>query len=525
MLVSAWPAVIDRFPSACLLIAGREGRSTAELHDLTTALALDATVTLLGPTSDVADLLSAADVFALSSRFEGLPGVLIEALALEAPVVATDLREVVEVLGDRSIARLVPADDAESLAGGIADALEASRRGPAPPQPAGSGSWTPSRSSGRLQAWSPSMRGRSRERRQASATRRKPEIALGHSDGDRWSGLTPASRAPAASRPHAVRVVGRFARKRRRAVVAVALLSFVAGLLEAASLVLLARVAAAVNDGDEQLGVVRGIEMSRTSALALAAGLVVLKLGCNVAVARRSARLATWALSEARRRLLAGFFESSFERQSEERLGDLQELMTTHVDRVASATLQLTVLISAILSVGTLIVVALAVNPAAAGLIAFGALGLSLLLRPVAAAACRIGRLQSAAGRTFASAVTETVAVAREARVFGVTDRLLDRVMRESSAQAGLYQRSRALLQMAGPLYQSVAMLALIGALAFVATGDGIVLADLGAIVLLLLRAFSYGQQAQSALHQLNDFAPYLEDVSGEGAPVPRRGR
>jgi glycosyltransferase involved in cell wall biosynthesis len=130
VLVSGWPAVIDRFPSARLLIAGREGRSTAALHDLTTALELDATVTMLGPREDVADLLSAADVFALSSRFEGLPGVLIEALALEAPVVATDLREVVEVLGDRSIARLVPADDAASLAGGIADALEASQARP-----------------------------------------------------------------------------------------------------------------------------------------------------------------------------------------------------------------------------------------------------------------------------------------------------------------------------------------------------------------------------------------------------------
>jgi ABC-type multidrug transport system fused ATPase/permease subunit len=190
--------------------------------------------------------------------------------------------------------------------------------------------------------------------------------------------------------------------------------------------------------------------------------------------------------------------------------------MTTHVDRVASATLQLTVLISSILSVGTLMVVALAVNPAAAGLIAAAAFGLSLLLRPVAAAARRIGALQSAAGRTFASAVTETVAVAREARVFGVADRLLDRVMRESATQAGLYQRSRALLQIAGPLYQSVAMLALIGALALVATGEGIVLADLGAIVLLLLRAFSYGQQAQSALHSLNDFSPYLEDVAAK---------
>jgi glycosyltransferase involved in cell wall biosynthesis len=126
VLLSAWPAVIDRFPSARLFIAGREGRSTPTLHDLTTTLALDASVTLLGPRDDIADLLSASDVFALSSRFEGLPGVLIEALALEAPVVATDLPEVVEVLGDRSIARLVPADDPRALSGGIVDALESS---------------------------------------------------------------------------------------------------------------------------------------------------------------------------------------------------------------------------------------------------------------------------------------------------------------------------------------------------------------------------------------------------------------
>src|SRR5262249_34861288 len=86
-------------------------------------LGLDGAVEFLGTRDDVADLLCAADVFAFPSRWEGSPGSVLEAMALEAPIVATGIASVREVTDGSTCARLVPVDDADALAGAIAATL------------------------------------------------------------------------------------------------------------------------------------------------------------------------------------------------------------------------------------------------------------------------------------------------------------------------------------------------------------------------------------------------------------------
>ena len=65
---------------------------------------------------DVPRLLQAADAFVLSSRREGLPGVVLEALAAGLPVVATDLPGVREIAAHTGLIRIVPCEDAPALA-------------------------------------------------------------------------------------------------------------------------------------------------------------------------------------------------------------------------------------------------------------------------------------------------------------------------------------------------------------------------------------------------------------------------
>ncbi|UOE22018.1 glycosyltransferase family 4 protein [Thermobifida halotolerans] len=79
-------------------------------------------VRLLGRRSDVADLLSAADVFVLASVWEGQPLVVQEALRAGVPVVATDVGGVAELTGDA--AALVPRGDAAALAGAVSRILD-----------------------------------------------------------------------------------------------------------------------------------------------------------------------------------------------------------------------------------------------------------------------------------------------------------------------------------------------------------------------------------------------------------------
>ena len=80
-------------------------------------------VRFLGHRDDIADLLVAADVLAFPSRREGLPATLIEALALECPIVATDLPNVLEVVGAVASA-LVAMDDHAAMAAALALAID-----------------------------------------------------------------------------------------------------------------------------------------------------------------------------------------------------------------------------------------------------------------------------------------------------------------------------------------------------------------------------------------------------------------
>lgn len=88
-------------------------------------------VHVLGLRSDVPALLAAFDVFAISSRTEGLPIALIEAMASELPVVSTSVGGIPQVIEHGASGLLVPPGDREALAGALRrtrDDRELSRR-------------------------------------------------------------------------------------------------------------------------------------------------------------------------------------------------------------------------------------------------------------------------------------------------------------------------------------------------------------------------------------------------------------
>jgi glycosyltransferase involved in cell wall biosynthesis len=122
ILLEALPRVRSRFPSIRVLIAGREGRATAALNELAHSSGVADTVTFLGMRDDVADLLCAADVFAFPSLWEGAGGTLLEAMALECPIVSSRLPTLLETVDD-STAELVTPRSADDLARGLVAAL------------------------------------------------------------------------------------------------------------------------------------------------------------------------------------------------------------------------------------------------------------------------------------------------------------------------------------------------------------------------------------------------------------------
>jgi glycosyltransferase involved in cell wall biosynthesis len=82
------------------------------------------TVELVGPVDDVKPHLAWADVLVLSSRTEGLPGVLLEAGAAGVPAAAFDVGGVSDVVLDGSTGRLVRREDERALAAAIIDMID-----------------------------------------------------------------------------------------------------------------------------------------------------------------------------------------------------------------------------------------------------------------------------------------------------------------------------------------------------------------------------------------------------------------
>lgn len=138
-LIRAFQQVVKERP-ARLLILG-EGPDRAALAALAEELGLGEAVGLPGFLDNPYSLMAHAGVFALSSIREGLPTVLIEALASGVPVVSTDCESgPMEILDGGRLGKLVPVGDARALAAAIQAALEGPRR---PPDEAALARYTP----------------------------------------------------------------------------------------------------------------------------------------------------------------------------------------------------------------------------------------------------------------------------------------------------------------------------------------------------------------------------------------------
>lgn len=101
-------------------IAG-EGELRPQLEQLIVDLGISDCVVFLGKRSDIPTLLNKADYFILSSRHEGLPTVVIEAMACGTFVIATDCGGSAEIMGDTGL--LVPPQDSKALAEAIKQAV------------------------------------------------------------------------------------------------------------------------------------------------------------------------------------------------------------------------------------------------------------------------------------------------------------------------------------------------------------------------------------------------------------------
>ena len=135
-LLEAWPTVMAQVPTARLLVVG-EGSMAAQLHDRAEVLGLlgepcegdrcvgtrharpGAAVVFTGRREDVPAVTAALDVAVLPSYREAQGLVILEAMALARPVVASNVGGIPEMIEDGVTGLLVPPHDADALAAAI----------------------------------------------------------------------------------------------------------------------------------------------------------------------------------------------------------------------------------------------------------------------------------------------------------------------------------------------------------------------------------------------------------------------
>ncbi|MET0307094.1 MAG: glycosyltransferase [Sphingomonas sp.] len=129
-LIDALPRIADK--QVALLLIG-EGSARAALEAQVKALGLEARVSMPGHSDDPLPAMAGAALALLTSDYEGVPGVLREALSQGTPVVATESSVAVrEIVTGPELGTVVPREDAGALVSAIDDWLGPGRARPQP---------------------------------------------------------------------------------------------------------------------------------------------------------------------------------------------------------------------------------------------------------------------------------------------------------------------------------------------------------------------------------------------------------
>jgi len=292
--------------------------------------------------------------------------------------------------------------------------------------------------------------------------------------------------------------------------------SVMAGVAEATILAALAQVAAALvadtSHVDLSLGPV-DLSTSIGALLALALLVAFARLGLQWMISAPPARIAADMQTKLRTELFAAFTSASWDVQARDHEGHLQELVTSQVSQAAQGSVQAAAMVSALTTLLVLVVSALALNVLAAFTVLVAAIALFGLLRPLSSLGSRRAKELSRAALDYAAGVSETNRVAEETQVFGASAAMRERTGVLIEKLGNLYFQTLFLARLVPGIYQSSIYLLVIGALAGLYAADVGHVAALGAVVLLLVRAGTYGQQVQVTYQSVRQALPYLDRV------------
>ena len=305
----------------------------------------------------------------------------------------------------------------------------------------------------------------------------------------------------------------------RNKMIALGLSSFFGGLAEALVLLLVIKAALVIAAGERIAEIHAGpirfkLEIGALLGISLAVALVRLALQAHAS--HVAARISTEVITRTRAETFGDFMDASWDLQAKEEEGYLQDLMNRHVTRTSSAVLNISTGLNALFNFLALFASALALNLPAAAMIVVAVLAMFVVLRPITKKARHFSMIQSDAGRDYAKTMVETVGITMEVRTFGVIEPVKRKMQALSLLETEPYFRAQFLGRLLPALYQTAAILVLLGGMVIVHVFVQGQLASLAAIVLILVRALNYSEVLQVTYHRVAEVMPFADRLEEE---------
>jgi ATP-binding cassette subfamily B protein len=303
---------------------------------------------------------------------------------------------------------------------------------------------------------------------------------------------------------------------RLSSVVILSVASILSALAEAGILAIAAQVATDLVSGKRRITTSLGLvtfHTTVTSLLLVALVIAAIRLLLQGPIAYYPARIVSEVQARMRRELFDAFSAAAWDTKSADREGHFQEVITNQVLQASQGALNAPTLIVSGVTFLILAATAFALNVVAALIVLGAAILLFLALRRLSALGWRLSGEFSSAQMDYAGVINEANSVAEETQVFGTASAQRERVDRSITIVRDLVRRVQFVGRVIPGIYQSAIYVVLIVGLILIDEAHVGGISSLGAVILILVRTGSYGQQAQVSYQAMRQAMPFVDRV------------
>ncbi len=316
-----------------------------------------------------------------------------------------------------------------------------------------------------------------------------------------------------ASEPSTLHLVRRAIGANTGAFVRIAATALGIGVLEAIFLILVTRLTVGLSEGRDHVNIPGIGDLSVLQIVGLGGLAVLLRLLLGVINAAQGAQLLSGYTAQLRLDLADAWLHATYPVQFEDSEGRLQELLGGFSQRGSNLLSYIGTAVVSAVSLVALLALAVVVDPVSS-LVVFVALAiLGLAIRPLRRAAHRAGRRSATRSVVYAERLAEVSQVGLEMHSFRTQGQMGSQLRSLIDEQARLAKQVTYIGQLVPTVYMSVAYLTMLCAIGAASALDQVEFDSFGAVLLLMLRALSYGQALQTAGANASSVLPFVEQL------------